>query len=69
MNTSIPKGKKRKRNINDILKKGAKTKIKIIDYGSPAQIKKLKKLKEESDRVLKNKEVNPDNLARIFINK
>jgi hypothetical protein len=58
-----------KTNINTILKNGAAAKVKIIDYSSPEQIEKLKKLKKKSDQVLKNKESDPEKLRRIYINR
>ena len=58
-----------KTDINKILKKGIKTKVKIIDYSRPAQIKKLKKVKAETELCLKNKDVNWYKMSQIIINK
>lgn len=56
-----------KTNINTILKNGASTKIKSVDYSSPKKIKELKELRKRCDRVLRNKEVNWHKMDQIVM--
>lgn len=58
-----------KTDINKILKNGDKTKIKTVDYSTPAAKKKLATLKKQSEKCLKNKEVSDYRLSQIIINK
>jgi len=56
-----------KTDINSILKEGAITRIKFIDYSTPEMQKHLEELKKKSDAVLKNKDVNWDRLSRMYM--
>lgn len=56
-----------KTDINTILKNGANTQVKSVDYSTPEKKQELKKLKAKSEQVLKNKEVNWYNLSRKII--
>lgn len=58
-----------KTDINSILKKGAKTKIKYIDYSTEKEQKELLLLKAEAEKVLKNKDVSQFKMSQIIINR
>lgn len=56
------------RDVNDILKPGWQTKIKIRDYSSAEQKNKLQDLRKRRDAVLSSKNVNWDKLSRTYMN-
>ena len=58
-----------KADINTILKKGASSKVKIIDYSTDAKKEDLSKLKEKRDDVLKSKDVDWHKLGSFIIKK
>jgi hypothetical protein len=58
-----------KENINKILKQDASKKVKVIDYSSDAKRDDLTKLKEKRDDVLKNKEVDWQQMGSFIIKK
>lgn len=55
--------------INTILKDGANTKIKTIDYSTPFQQKRLKEVKERADIAMENKFISQYKLSKIIINR
>ncbi len=58
-----------KTDINTILKNGANTKIKTVDYSTPEQKAALKEMKLKSEESLNNKNINVHRLANMYITK
>lgn len=58
-----------KTNINTILKNGAATKVKNVDYSSHAKKRELEELKKKSETALQNKDVSIQKLSRFVIKK
>jgi hypothetical protein len=56
-----------KTKIEDILKKGTKTKVKTIDYNSPKMRRQLIELKKKCEMIERNKNVNWERLANFYI--
>lgn len=54
--------------LKDILKPGVTLDdIPVIDYNSPVMKGKLREMKEQSERCLRNKKVNWDKLSRMYM--
>lgn len=57
-----------KTNINDIFKKGAKFKVRKLDFDNPEVVKMINAVKEEQNKILKRKEVDWEKMRNIVIN-
>jgi hypothetical protein len=57
-----------KTNINDIFKKGAKFKVRKLDFNDPEVIKMVNAVKEEQKKILKRKEIDWEKMRNTVIN-
>jgi hypothetical protein len=56
-----------KTNIKDIFKKGAKFKVRKLDFDDPEVIKMINVVKEEQKKILMRKEVDWEKMRKIVI--